>query len=235
MHMKGVLSYLKDAIFPTYCVGCSKEGTWICDNCIESIPNTGVFLCPVCHETTSYGNCCDSCSMYSFLDSHIAVATYKHGTLVGKLIEALKYQYATEILASLRIIANPVLTKKRTVLTACDLIVPIPLHERRFAERGFNQAESISTMVSTVIDVPVLPILYRTKYTTQQATLDKEAREQNMNGAFAVTAKVVYDITGKDVLLVDDVYTTGSTLQQAAAVLKGAGASSVIGFSIARG
>jgi ComF family protein len=114
-----------------------------------------------------------------------------------------------------------------------DAIVPVPLHPRRHAERGFNQAELIAHIAADFIGKPVATTLRRTRYTENQAKLPKEEREKNIAGAFARHRGA--DAAGKRVLLVDDVYTTGATMQECARVLKAAGAISVSGFAVAHG
>jgi len=187
----------------------------------------------VCHESQPFGMCCDGCIEQSSLDSHIAATVYTHGSLVAKMIEALKYQYVTDIVHDIHALCIPLYEQYSELFTSVDIIVAIPLHNKRFAERGFNQSELIAACIGAHMNIPIVSLLKRVRYTRQQASLDQAARIQNMDHAFEVIPDNM--AAHSTVLLVDDVYTTGSTMQSAAQCLKVAGASSVIGMSIARG
>lgn len=229
----GVLQTVKDMLFPVFCFGCKREGEWLCSGCIERIDRTGVVLCPVCHEEQPYGMCCDDCRPHSYIDGHLAGVSYTHGSLQAKMIEALKYQYVTELTDIMYYFLEPVLDAHRELLTHINIIVPVPLHSRRYAERGFNQAMVIGTVVAQHLDIAIVDALVRSTYTKQQAKLEKYEREANVRGVFELHATA--DVRGKDILLIDDVFTTGSTMQAAAKTLRNSGASSVIGLSVARG
>jgi ComF family protein len=233
MLFQGVLETVKDMIFPVFCLGCRREGVLVCDDCLTTIDNTPIALCPVCHESQPFGMCCDGCRDHSSLDSHIAATTYCHGTLVAKMIEALKYQYVTDIVPDIHALCIPLCEQYAELFASVDMIASIPLHNKRLAERGFNQSELIAACIGAHMSIPVVSLLKRVRYTRQQASLDRAARIHNMDQAFACIAET--SIAHSTVLLVDDVYTTGSTMQSAAQCLKVAGASSVIGMSIARG
>jgi competence protein ComFC len=195
----------------------------------------GVLLCPVCHDARPYGNCCDACTEYSYIDSHIAAIPYRTNHLSSRIIESLKYQYTKEMMSTIKELMGAILHEHGHLLKETDCIIPIPLHAKRYAERGFNQAEEIANVVSEIATVPVVSAIYRTRYTKQQATLEKEQREENVARAFAVIQPMQDMLLGKDVILVDDVYTTGSTMQQAAKALKASGVVSVLGITFARG
>ena len=118
----------------------------------------------------------------------------------------------------------------RGVLSEIDLVVPVPLHRRRLAERSFNQARLLADILGQRIRRPVVDLLRRERYTLQQAKLSREERQGNVHHAF-----VRSNFQADAILLVDDVFTTGATMQECARVLKDNGAKRVIGFSMARG
>jgi ComF family protein len=118
-------------------------------------------------------------------------------------------------------------------LNQWDWVVPVPLHEQRFRDRGFNQAELLSRRLTPDRDRIVTALIRRMRATPQQVGLDASARRRNVAGAFAVVDPGV--ISGKRIVLVDDVMTTGSTLQQCAIVLLEAGAASVSAVTLAVG
>jgi len=145
------------------------------------------------------------------------------------IIHALKYEHR-------RSIAKPLgaLMRERGagVLCGADLVVPVPLHPRRERERGFNQADDLARHLG----VPVAPLLQRVRFTTSQIDLPADARHQNVRDAFAVSpgpAKAGHHI-GTVVVLVDDVSTTGATLEACATVLKRAGVKEVRALTAAR-
>lgn len=103
-----------------------------------------------------------------------------------------------------------------------NCIIPVPLHRRRQRQRGYNQAELLARVIGRYFEVPVIPALERIKDTHPQFDLQREARSTNIKGAFKVLdTKAVYN---KNVLLLDDIYTTGSTIGECSKVLKTAGA-----------
>jgi competence protein ComFC len=113
-----------------------------------------------------------------------------------------------------------------------DAFVPVPLHKRRFGERGFNQSELLAKQVSRSLNTRLEPrALQRIRYTSQQAHLTKEQRRQNVSGAFVADATHVRD---KRLCVVDDVFTTGATLRECATALLQCGASDVYALTLTR-
>lgn len=100
-----------------------------------------------------------------------------------------------------------------------DLITFVPLHWTRYASRGFNQAQIIANTIAQVTGKPVIPLLVRSKRTEFQARLSLPEREQNVNNAFTIDPKYARQITGKKILIVDDLFTTGSTIKAASVQL----------------
>lgn len=223
-----------DYIFPLFCVSCNEEGAILCSTCFENIQFLGVFCCPVCHQKFERGLVCGNCRSTSALDQVAALLPYVESQPFGQIIQAFKYSYSID---ARKILARSLETTQTILQTLplfdIDAIVPIPLHKRRLAERGFNQAEIIAQLISKQVNIPVVPILTRFRATKQQAKLTRVERQENVRDAFVLQKNL--SISGKIFLLIDDVYTTGSTMQAAARVLKEAGARAVIGFTLARG
>lgn len=233
MRWRDLSSDIKNYLFPIFCLGCNQEGKWICTSCFEKLDLAGVYCCPICHRTTPGGVCCDDCRPQSFLRAEVALSPYEEGSVVGKLIYTLKYQYAEDVLSTFSRLLSFFLTTPPSWLGRMDTIVPVPLHAKRQAERGFNQSVLLADLLGALLSLPVSHILIRSRATGQQAKLNKEERQSNVSGAFALLPGVA--VAGQRFLLVDDIYTTGSTMQECAGVLAGAGASYVAGFTIARG
>lgn len=220
----------KDYVFPVFCLGCNKEGEWTCPDCFGRMDLRGVFYCPICHRPSIGGVCCPVCQPQSYLDRAMAIVVYQEENLAGKLIKALKYNYAEEISAAFAKMIDGFLSRHLGVLSEMDIIVPVPLHRRRLAERGFNQAQLLADILGHKIGRPVVNLLKRDRYTLQQAKLSREERQLNVRHAFLNS-----NFNANAVLLVDDVFTTGATMQECSRVLKAAGVKKVIGFSVARG
>lgn len=230
MCVKEVLKIIKDYIFPVYCLGCREEGEWLCEKCFYKIDITGVFCCPTCHKDTKIGEYCYGCNNNLPLGSSFAITTYKEEGLIGKVIQTLKYSHAEDVLSAVEKLISSFVKQNQDLFSSIDLVVPVPLHKKRFVERGFNQAKLIAEIVAREIGEPCREIITRNRYTLQQAKLGREGRLKNVKNAFEIKEEIPTNI-----LLVDDVFTTGTTLQECAKALKGGGAEKVIGFTVARG
>lgn len=228
--LKQLFGATKDCVFPVFCLGCDKEGEWVCQDCFGRMDLRGVFCCPICHRPNENGFCCAVCRPQSHLDKALAIVVYQEENLAGKLIKALKYNYAEEITNAFAKMIDGFLIHHLGVLSEIDLIVQVPLHRRRLAERGFNQARLLADILGQKIGRPVVDLLKRDRYTLQQAKLSREERRANVHHAFFNS-----NFSANAVLLVDDVFTTGATMQECARVLKSSGVKKVIGFSVARG
>ena len=115
------------------------------------------------------------------------------------------------------------------------ILVPIPLYHARERKRGYNHAHILAQELSGKLNLPMAKVLKRVKNTKTQANLGKEERKKNLKDAFDTDPKFVSQIKGKQMFLVDDIFTTGSTLLEAGKVLKKQGALSVWGLTLARG
>lgn len=218
MVQEGTISRLfgaiKNILFPVFCFGCEDEGKILCDKCAaEQIPK-GIFLS--FHEGA--------------LSAHAALEMYQEESVLTKLLWALKYQGSKEVLVPLRHILERFVESKKTYFEGIELVTAVPLHPRRKAERGFNQAEEIARIIAQSIGCPYADVLKRTRYTTQQATLDKQARQKNMEHAFAPRAG--RESFPASILIVDDVFTTGATVRACATCIYKN--TQVKGFSILR-
>jgi ComF family protein len=149
-----------------------------------------------------------------------------------ELVHAYKYRYKTHLRRPLALLTAAPL---RDFVAACapDSIVPVPLHVRRLRERGFNQAVLLGEIWAREWGIPLeRSAMRRIRWTEPQISLTAAQRRDNVKGAFAVGNACV--VRGRRILLVDDVYTTGSTVKECAHVLKAAGASEVAVVTVAR-
>jgi len=178
---------------------------------------------------------CDECfktinTIGMFGHYHFAVTPYREDWLIGKIVRGFKYNYVEELSIVIEKLVSEFVEKHLDYFLNTDYIVPVPLHKKREAERGFNQSELIAQVVSKISRKPIFNLLTRCHNTRHQARLNREERLVNVKDAFVAPQKV----SGK-ILLVDDVYTTGSTMRECTCVLLKAGADRVCGFSLARG
>lgn len=165
------------------------------------------------------------------------MSIFHYNPLFKKIIKTVKYGLATKVLDELFLSIDPTALYKLTTYKKLEgeyYLHPIPLHKGRLRERGFNQALLISRFFQKFVDVPILEVLERTKETTSQARISSlNERWQNLRGAFTLTKKD--SIYNKDIILIDDVMTTGSTILSAAYTLKKNGARTVHALTLAHG
>ena len=226
--------YLLDLIFPVVCLGCGQEGEWLCPACLEGIKINAEKNCPICKQANDSGSVCGCCQGKSYLDGLWVMADYE-GRLIQDLIKAIKYDYVRELSSVLGRLAEKYFyglpfDKENTFL------LPVPLHHRRYLERGFNQSEIIAGAVGKILGLPLAePLLVRSKYLRAQAGLSRTERINNIRDAF-IYNKQHWDFDRQaKIILIDDVYTTGATMQECAKVLKNNGFISIWGLVTARG
>jgi ComF family protein len=182
------------------------------------------------------------CNASSFLDGATALYDYQSSLPLAQFIKKLKYHHSAGISSSLPKIINHAtfdIGKLTAIDTVCIALQPVPLHTRRERERGFNQAEKIAEAWNDVLhargvegSVVEKKALTRVRYTTPQAGLGALERRKNLSDAFC------WDTTfsaPEQVFLIDDVITTGSTMQECARELKRQGTKWVWGLALARG
>ncbi|MCF7802787.1 MAG: ComF family protein [Candidatus Marinimicrobia bacterium] len=149
-----------------------------------------------------------------------------------QIIHAMKYRRKPTLGQSLVSIIGA--WKLPAWMTSVDVVIPVPLHKTKRRDRGYNQAVSIAKGVATLCSAPIMTdVLVRQKYTASQTTLTRAERQENLAAAFVTTRKSAGQLKGKSVLLVDDVFTTGATLENAAESLQETGAKEVFGFTLA--
>ncbi|MBU1901115.1 hypothetical protein KKG82_01995 [Patescibacteria group bacterium] len=188
-------------------------------------------MCPICQIDQEFGQVCISCRALSNLKQHIALCPYDMDLVLVQAIDRVKYQFEEDCIQYVEEGIKQLLEKYPEVYEKIDVVVAIPLHKKRYAERGFNQSEYIASILAKQLNISQQKLLQRTRQTKQQALCNKEDRLLNVKDAFAYISQ---EHVGENILLVDDVYTTGATMQEAARVLKEQG-HSVWGFSVARG
>lgn len=241
---KNYSEFLTDLFFPKFCLGCQKEGTFLCNDCRELL-EIGEFDYCLCNKPLRIlpgqkNGKCQACQAKKLSGIYFALS-YKN-ILAKRLIRQFKYEpYLKDLKSTLAgiLIEHFVKTKKNTdEIWENSILIPAPIDSKKLKIRGYNQSEELAEELSKTLKVPVVSdILIKIKKTAPQMELSKQERENNLIGAFSINNRATSDVVqlhNKKVFLVDDVYTTGSTMEECAKILKEAGAKQVWGISLSR-
>lgn len=218
-----------DALFPPRCGVCGRLGSVLCAACLAQVRPVPTPVCRRCGQPVAGGPVCAACQAGQFHVSAIrAAAVYAHP--LSTAIHKLKYQGRKAMHQPL---GQLLVDYWRARAVSADLVIAVPLHERRQRERGFNQSQLLATVFCQGIELPLLHdgVLRRSRETKQQVLLGVEERKHNVAGAFEWRGPA---LAGIKVLLIDDVATTGSTLEACAEVLLAADAGKVWALTVAR-
>jgi ComF family protein len=205
------------------CGASSRTGIW-CAECDADLPYLTTSRCPLCALPTPLGEICGHCLTHPpRFDRSMAVFAYAFP--VDKLIQALKFEERLSLIDGFAEKLAPHIDHRP------DYILPMPLHLARLAHRGFDQSLELAKQLSSRLDIPLLArACRRIRDTAPQSGLPWKERKKNMHDAFACTE----DMTGKHVALLDDVMTTGASLNELAKTVRRAGACEVSAWAIAR-
>ncbi len=214
-----VKNFILDLLYPQFCFNCGREGNYLCEDCQSTL---GLQLTHQKHQTR---NLKDLYFALPYQDS-----------LIKNLIQKFKYKPLVKELS--KTLASLIITHFQLLDNKPDFsnftLIPVPLEKKRLKWRGFNQAEELSRELSVFLKIPLINnVLVKIKTTLPQVEFSEEERKENVKGVFL--CKNSNQIKGKKILLVDDIYTTGATMEECAKVLKEAGAREIIGIVVARG
>ena len=232
-------NFILDLLFPPFCIGCGREETYLCQDCASRIEILEYQYCPFCNtpKITPDGKTCPSCRKSKNLSGLYSATSYQD-PLVKKMISLFKYKpFIKELskpLTSLIIAHFQILGKMPEDFNQFTLI-PVPLHKKQLKKRGYNQSAELAKEISLRFKIPILNnALVKIKQTISQTKLNRTERLKNVRGVFEINPSFSASIKNKKILLVDDVFTTGSTMEECAKTLKKAGAKEVWGVTIAR-
>lgn len=234
--VKQFFTALLDVILPPICHVCHSfipnAGTLhICPSCRDLLPLVSSPLCPICGVPFAGSGSDHRCGECLTHPPHFdtAQAHFLYEGAIRDLIHSFKYNQLTHLRYPLALLALEGIHHVHDP----QLIIPVPLHRSRLRQRGFNQAVLLGKVLSSQLSLPMMPdALIRTRPTEPQIDLSAAERRLNVKGAFSVSKPGA--VAGKRILLLDDIMTTGSTMNECARELKNAGATMVIASTIAR-
>lgn len=215
------------SLLPQACLLCGTRvrGKLLCPACIADLPVNGQ-ACPQCALPSHDRAICGTCLKHPpAFDS--ALAAFAYAFPLDVLVRQCKYAHATQLTA----LFAEQMARRVATNTHLDLLLPMPLHPARLAHRGFNQAVEITRRLAPKVGIDwQADACQRVRNTPSQAGLDLKARQRNLRGAFSCTM----DLRGKRVALIDDVMTSGSSLNELAQAVRKAGAVEIQAWVLAR-
>jgi len=222
---------LLDLLLPPRCLHCESAGSWFCATCVSQISFIAPPVCQRCGTPIdTKTSTCKQCknNPLNSIDG-IRVVAYFENNPIRSAIHFLKYKNHKAVASAL---ADLLANAYRQYALDLDVIVPVPLHVSRFKERGYNQSELLVKQLGNLLKLPTnVKTLQRTRKTQSQMELGAEERHKNVASAFGCSDT---ELANKRVLLIDDVCTTGSTLDACAEALKINNAQSVWGLTLAK-
>ena len=259
--MRGMLEKLKngmfDAVFPVACAECGTEGKYICEKC-EIFLGEASFICPICLGASFTGERHAACQHRHGLNGLASIWEYEGAA--QRLLHCIKYNGVVHAIEETieRACLSMASDQKRfgaflSFLFSPDTLVTyVPMHRRKEKRRGFNQTKLLAQVLAKQVCLAgrqakstAVCLLEKIKETKPQIDLDREERLQNMKGAFVPLLGISrretisggtlsVPLTPLSVVLVDDVWTTGTTMKECCKILKKAGIQEVWGFTLAR-
>jgi competence protein ComFC len=229
-----LLQFILNFLFPPRCASCRREGDFLCKKCIQSFQKKTI------RPLSCRDNAWKKDSEFEYLDGLIYALDYAKNPQIQAAIKQFKYKFTQELVLHFQDLLVEKLGELTMIKNRSVLLIPIPLHKRRLNGRGFNQATVIAKAIEkTLTLVTVAEILVRNRHTDQQARLNKTERKNNLKNAFSLNKKYEQNMNKKIVqesivFLIDDVCTTGSTLESATKVLKENGFKKIHGLVVAR-
>lgn len=229
-----MISLILDILFPKKCAGCKRVGSYYCQDCIKNSFQKEL-ICPICTRFAIGGQTHPICKRKFSMDGLWSLGVYQ-GTLKQAILN-LKYYSVSDISQTLVNLIieywarhTPFLLEMVKKDPENWVITSVPLHWYRQNRRGFNQSEVLGKLLAKNLGLTYKNLLIRSVYTKTQVGLLQSERRKNIKGVF----KINQDEQNLKIILLDDVWTTGSTMKECTYVLKKAGAKTVWGLTLAR-
>lgn len=230
---KSILASLDRLVFPPVCLACHARvpaaTEILCADCCAKLQPIGRHYCPKCGAPLKdyrCGPCSETIYVFDF-----ARAAYVYESPAQELVHRLKYE---ALRAPARFFAQAILhhPSVQRLRGNFDLVLAVPLHHVRQRDRGYNQSRLIAKQIAQGLNLPCAKPVLRHQNTLSQTNLSREARKRNLQGAFSLRRKA--HVAGKRVILVDDVFTTGTTVNEISGLLKDRGAARVAVLTASR-
>lgn len=229
-----IFKIIKDILSPKKCYSCNKEWHFLCKKCFEKLDNYNDF-CYVCKKKSKKFEVHKLCKKEIYYDNLIVLTHYKNN-LIKKLIINFKFYWKKDIAEDFAILmANKLLKTNLGILNNKDvLIISSPMSFFRKLKKWYNQSELLAKEISNILWIEYnSKIIKKIKKTKQQASLSRENRLKNIKNAFKINKKYIDNIDKKTIILIDDVVSTWSTINEISKLLKKYRASKVIWLCIA--
>jgi len=224
----GLRDQLLNLLFPPRCASCRQVGAWFCAGCLDQVPRVESPFCIRCGDRVAADGLCARCRTSPLQIECIRAAVYFEGAL-RKAMHSFKYRGRTVLAGPLGGLMAAYWVQHPM---PADVVVPVPLHAARLRQRGYNQAALLAREMARRVGLSVDErTLARQRATASQIKLDAGQRKENVHDAFRCIGSA---LAGKRVLLIDDVCTTGATLEACAIALYEGGARSVQALTLAR-
>jgi len=224
--------FLLDLLFPVFCLNCGQEGDHLCQECLDLLIFRESLHCLKCKKQNTENSLCPECASDYHIDKILIAGDYEN-KILAKLIKGLKYKFVIDYAEILGNFLSNYLVEKSELNFSNVAIMPVPLHKKRLRWRGFNQSEKIAQIISKNLNLNLdNQNLIRIKHKKAQAKLNEEQRRKNIKNCFEFAGD---NLKSKNIILVDDVTTTGSTLDECARILKENGAENIWGLVVANG
>ncbi len=236
-----------DLIFPKNCLGCQKEGNYLCPTCKKSIPINNTILCYGCGRRSPNGQLCLQCrKKHKFHLTGLLVASDWENQLLKQIVYEYKYRFIKDLANPLsEIMINFIKINASDELpfwsSAKIVIIPVPLHPKREIWRGFNQSTLLGKILAQQLKIDFKNnLLIRHRFTSPQADIkNQKNRQKNIKNAFSLKNNLskteISFLKNKIVILIDDIATTGATLNECALALKPLQPKEIWGLVLARG
>lgn len=229
-----------DYIFPRKCFGCGMEAGYLCESCRREILMIKTQCCPTCRRPQIDGRFCSrSCAENFNFDQLIVCMEYSKSSLISKIVVQFKYKFSEDLVEILgKIMKHRLAGFSHNFRNGGDgvLLIPVPLSEERMKFRGFNQSLLLAQYLAKSFNgMKVCDCMEREDGSEQQAGRARRERLKNLKNKISLKSAWAEKLQRRNVVLIDDIATTGTTLNECAKVLKLAGVDQVCGLVLARG
>ncbi|MDD4150989.1 MAG: ComF family protein [Candidatus Gracilibacteria bacterium] len=229
-----LIKFIKDIITPKKCYNCGQIGYFLCPQCLEKTKKHKSY-CYLCKKESLNFKIHPTCHDDDFFLDNIIVLNHYSDKTIKKLIKNSKYYNKKDIIDDFSIYLGDLLLKNIEIEKTEDyLIIPRPMFFLKKIFRGYNQSEILAKNISKYTKINYENnLIKKIKYTKSQSKLHKSERLKNLEKSFSINKKVLEKINGKTIIIVDDVVSTGTTLNEIGKILKNNGIKKVIGLVIA--